>query len=480
MTSETTEIAGGNRRIIFLMHGGLIVVAAIYWIVLAGINAPFVYHPDEPDVMARAVRIAITGDLNPHWFHYPTLTIYLHAIVAKILQPFLGFQMERAASMVVQGAEPDVFPLYYAARFVTIGFSIGTLLLLLRLTSRLSTPLIASLAGLMFVGSPLVRQSAAYITLEMPVTSFVLASLASMVRFVDSAQDDTPKERYLWYAVVLGGLAAGTKYNGAAILFLVPVAMWAAGMGFRWSLQRLPAAVVLSIVVFIATTPYSVLDMKTFLDTEIGMAYDFVHYSTGHPGADEGISLFKAIGDIFVRHSILAVFALLAPFAARDRSIRKPILLVALVPLTFLAIIGMAKVYFERHLTPLTPALDCLAAASLWSAMRSSMASESRIQKTLGAIVPLAIAFTIAGASLFRTLSDTRNEIEVTDNRTLAYEWITANIPPNSSLLQDPLCLDDQPASFRGHCAQLRLCRSQRITVAKIRHTALQKLRSAF
>lgn len=430
----------GQRRIAFALYAALLLLAAIYWTAFARAGAPFIYHPDEPDVLGRAVRIAITGDFNPHWFHYPTLTIYLHAIAAKILQLFLGFQIETALPISVQGAEPDIFPLYFVARLVTVGFSIGTLLLLLRLTSRLSTPLIASLAGLTFIGSYLVRQNAAYITLEMPVTFFVLASLASMVRFVDSAQGGTPKERYLWYAVVLGGLAAGTKYNGAAILFLVPVAMWAAGMSFHWSLRRLPVAVLLSIAVFVATTPYSVLDMKTFLDTKIGMPYDFIHYSSRHAGADEGISLFKAIGDIFFQHSVLVVCALLAPLAARDRSIRKPLLLVGLVPLTFLGMISMAKVYFSRHLMLSLPALDCLAAVGLWSVIRSSITSDSRTQKALGAIVPLVIAFGIAGISLFRTFSGTWDEITVKDNRTLAYEWITENIPPGSRLLYEAYC----------------------------------------
>lgn len=274
----------------------------------------------------------------------------------------------------------------------------------------------------------------------MPMTFFVLASLASMIRFVDSAQGGTPKERYLWYAVVLGGLAAGTKYNGAAILFLVPPAMWMAGMSFRWSLRRLPLAVLLSIAVFVATTPYSLLDMKAFLDPTIGMPADFIHYSSGHPGADEGKSLFKAIGGIFFQHSVLTVCALLAPLAARDRSIRKPLLLVGLVPLIFLGIISMAKVYFSRHLMVLLPALDCLVAVGLWSVIRSSMASDSRIKKTLGAIVPLVIVFGIAGTSLFRTFSDMWDETKVKDNRTLAYEWITDNIPPGSRILYEAYC----------------------------------------
>src|ERR1041385_8451911 len=37
---------------------------------------PFHYHWDEPTIMNRAVRMG-GGDLNPHFFYYPSLLMYL-------------------------------------------------------------------------------------------------------------------------------------------------------------------------------------------------------------------------------------------------------------------------------------------------------------------------------------------------------------------------------------------------------------------
>lgn len=51
MRSETPEKVDSNRRTIFRIHGGLLLLAAMYWIVSAGINALFVYHPDEPHLV---------------------------------------------------------------------------------------------------------------------------------------------------------------------------------------------------------------------------------------------------------------------------------------------------------------------------------------------------------------------------------------------------------------------------------------------
>ena len=37
---------------------------------------------DEPEVMERAVRMMKTGDFNPHFFDYPSLYMYVQAVVA--------------------------------------------------------------------------------------------------------------------------------------------------------------------------------------------------------------------------------------------------------------------------------------------------------------------------------------------------------------------------------------------------------------
>src|SRR5688572_32749989 len=53
--------------------------AARLWFLDAGI--PHAVGIDEPQVVDRALRILRTGDWNPHIFDYPTLVIYVHALV---------------------------------------------------------------------------------------------------------------------------------------------------------------------------------------------------------------------------------------------------------------------------------------------------------------------------------------------------------------------------------------------------------------
>jgi hypothetical protein len=424
----------------FAAYAALLVFAAVYWGSYANINAPFIYHADEPDVISRAARIALTGDMNPHWFHYPSLIIYMHAGILKLLRFFLDAPLPLCLPLSVRGVNPEVFDIYHIARIATLCFSLGTLYLLLRLTSRMTSPVAASLAGLTFVGSNLVRDSAAYVTLEMPMTFFVTASLTQLVAFTDSEERGQCRERHLWYAVILGGLAAGCKYNGAAVLFAVPLAMWLVRKPLRWSLSRLPLAVLLSIAVFVGTTPYSILDFKSFLDPAIGMPYDFAHYASGHPGADQGISLLKAINSLLDQHSFLVLFALLSPLAARERTVRNPLALVGITSIIFLGLISAAKVYFPRHLLPSLPALSCLTAAGVWGAVGMGSPRSARRQITVRTVAPLIIVFLIAGWILFQRTRATCRQMRQPDNRTLAYEWITANVPAWSRILYEAYC----------------------------------------
>src|SRR3712207_984813 len=47
-------------------------------------SLPYVIHTDEPNIVDAGVRIVKSGNLNPQWFHYPALVIYIQAAVYKL------------------------------------------------------------------------------------------------------------------------------------------------------------------------------------------------------------------------------------------------------------------------------------------------------------------------------------------------------------------------------------------------------------
>ncbi len=117
---EPSKQAKGSR-VAICAHAALIVFACVFWGAFADIDAPFVYHPDEPDVVGRAVTMLVTGDLNPHWFHYPTLPIYLYAAVFKALGLFVDIPLELGVFVKVTAFEKIRHLLKPGFLFVIIG-----------------------------------------------------------------------------------------------------------------------------------------------------------------------------------------------------------------------------------------------------------------------------------------------------------------------------------------------------------------------
>ena len=84
-----------------------LVAAALlrFWALSQGIG--FNLGVDEPEVMERAVRIMKTGDLNPHFFDYPGLYMYVEAAVAVLR--FLAGAMQGKWSALAQAPTEDFY-----------------------------------------------------------------------------------------------------------------------------------------------------------------------------------------------------------------------------------------------------------------------------------------------------------------------------------------------------------------------------------
>ena len=109
-----------------------VAAAARLWFLNAGV--PHAVGIDEPQVVDRALRILHTGDWNPHVFDYPTLVIYLQAVVA-ILRFLWGALNGEWASL-------DAFSIaavYGAGRFVAAMIGVATVWLTYRIGTELST-----------------------------------------------------------------------------------------------------------------------------------------------------------------------------------------------------------------------------------------------------------------------------------------------------------------------------------------------------
>jgi hypothetical protein len=177
------------------------------------------------------------------------------------------------------------------------------------------------------------------------------------------------------------------------------------------------------------------LDLKTFLDPGIGMLYDFRHYATGHPGADEGMASVKLAKDLITQHSILIFCCFFIPLAIMKRDYSRSLLLVVFLLILFTVMVSSAKVYFSRNFLVAIPLADCVIATAVWSLAETG---KSRGKK-LSALI-IAIAFLIAGFTTSSAIRKTLLTQRRMDSRTAAYAWVMANIPENTRILYEAYC----------------------------------------
>src|SRR5262245_5828184 len=85
LASRAAEPAGlePSRRARLALFLTLLVLAAalVARVLRCSSGLPYLHEWDEPQTAGTALRIMKTGDYNPHFFNYGSLTIYLNLFV---------------------------------------------------------------------------------------------------------------------------------------------------------------------------------------------------------------------------------------------------------------------------------------------------------------------------------------------------------------------------------------------------------------
>jgi len=178
-----------------------------FWALSQGIG--FSLGVDEPEIMERAVRMMKTGDLNPHFFDYPSLYMYVQAVVA--VARFLFGAMDGRWASLAQAHTEDF---YLWGRAVTAILGTATVWIVYRIGMRWGGRTALLSAALLAVMPMHVRESH-YVLTDVPVTFLVMLTCLLSLR---------AHERATMAAFAVAGAAAGlagaTKYNGAVAVLM--------------------------------------------------------------------------------------------------------------------------------------------------------------------------------------------------------------------------------------------------------------------
>lgn len=390
---------------------------------------PYTYHPDEPAIVNRAVEMFRSGDLNPHWFHYPTLYTYLVAAAYSGLY-LLGLwgrgwvapgDMPAPQGLVMGGGMAEVPEQFLVARLVTMGLGILTVALAYRVARQLWGREPGSLAALFVAVSSLHVGNAQFATTDVPMAFFVTLSLAFCVRVV---------RRGGWQDYALAGLAAGlavsTKYNAGPILASLVVAhgLRAYPRLVDW---RLLLGLGASVLGFALGTPYAFLDVQTFWSD---LVFELRHYATGHHGSAGERTWWWIVRVLVRQEALLLPLGVLGAAAGGLRRSDRGTLPLSVFILLYYALLARQTVRFSRNLVVLMPALAVLGAGLVSLLARWLHGKRWAVPLRMGLTVVIAGSLVIPVARVVRR----DRLLAQQDVRTTAGEWVTAHIDPESRI----------------------------------------------
>lgn len=412
-----------------------------FWALPHGV--PFSVQVDEPEVMLRAVRMMKTGDLNPHFFDYPTFYMYLQAAVATAR--FLAGAMRGEWASLAQ-APPEAF--YVWGRAVTALMGTATVWILYRAGMRWDRRT-ALLAAVMFAVMPLHVRESHFVLTDVPVTFFVMLAFLLSLR----AQEQ-PTAAAFAFAGMAAGLAAGTKYNGA-VAVLVPLLCCAMTPAVRpsravailWTIAGMLGA-------FLVVAPYTLIDLPVFLNQFARLSAE---YRTVSPGQDPvWLTYLKHLRNALGWPGSAIVIAGLAlgGYRAIAGPARVKWILAILFPIVYFRFISNQNLVFGRYLLPLLPFLSLLGATAIVATVRGM--AGTRLSRPARNAIIIALTFLAIAPPAYTSIAFDANAARVWTTAQ-AYEWILREIPRGTRVTMESRQILLPDAYKATYLAQLRL-----------------------
>ncbi len=352
------------RNDYFLVIVSLLIVLAFllrYW--HAAIGLPYVYYWDEPQTASTALQMMKTGDLNPNFFSYGSLMIYLNLLVDKIYYLYLTIQDSESISLQDIKTRFDAGwhwtishpEFYFWNRVLTALLGTATVVVTYLLGKHIFNKWVGLIAAAFLATLPIHVDHSAMITTDVPVALFISCVVLFAVLFVK-----TERKRYFVSSLVFVGLAVATKYN-AGLSLLVPLVslLWVFLRRKNIELNYCILFCVVPALVFIIVMPYAILDINTFINDVLRTMR---HYSViGHKGNESApgwdhfsfqmINFYQNIG-------VIGVVLVLIGFVG---VVFRPLLALAvMLPVVYIFYMSGLKVNFHRNFIQVYPFIAIL------------------------------------------------------------------------------------------------------------------------
>ncbi len=316
------RVLGSSNR---LALGVILVLAAALRLVGVRYGLPYPFlNPDEANIVSRAWAIGHGHGLDPGWYDYPSLLMYVQApFEALVHAPSYGLARGVAVVLGLAGVA-------------------ATWWLGMRSYGRRAAIVGAATVAVATIHVAYSRMAVTDVALTLAVTCALALMLAG---------------RLEWAGLAVG-LAAATKYPGAVAVVPLVVAGWG-----EW--RRLARALALLISGFVVAAPFVVIHARTawhsishvnrlaragWLGFEHDPATPLAYFDR----------LWQGVGPVLV----LALVGLAIALWRR----RRADLVLAAFAIAYWLTLMPQRAHFDRYVLPLLPVLGVLAARIPWSA----------------------------------------------------------------------------------------------------------------
>ena len=423
------SIAGRWHRE-WLLLGFILLVALGLRLWGIGFGLPYEYHVDEVQYVRQAAAMGARG-LEPVWWNNPPFFKYI--LFAEYAGLFvLGKWLGWHSSAIEFGARHSLDPtwLYLLGRATSAVLGALTVLLAYWMGKVAYNRRVGLLSACFLAVSFIHVRDSHYAVNDIALTFWVAVAMLASLKIVQSGA-------VRWY--VVAGVAMGlfaTKYTaGFALLpvivghFLSPDVQLKRMAKLR--LGRLMVAPVVAGLAAVVGSPYFLLTPNKVIRD----VYEAL-YLAGRQGF-EGWQIDAAGGYFFYLKSLvwglgwaLLLLSMTAVMIALLRHTPQDVVLLSL-PVVMYAVMGWQQMYFARFILPIVPALLVMG-ASLLEKLVSSFTVGS---KWMGAAMSIGVLIVIAQPLVFSLRHDYL--LTQPDTRTLARQWIEANIPEGARIAVD-------------------------------------------
>lgn len=405
------------------------------------------FHWDEPTIMNRVIRMG-GGDLNPHFFYYPTLLMYVLLVTQGALYA-VGHVLHVYAS-------PDAFAVSYLtdstasyivgrALIATAG-SVSVFLAYLVGRRYLSRP--AGLIGaLLLAVSPVHIGSSHFVTNDVPMAFFALLACVMLWNVYTRGRGVD----YLTAGAVIG-LGVSTKYLPVVLLVSLALAhafrlknetgSWrSAARGLRW----LAAGGAAAAVAFAATSPYVLVDWRAAVHDYGVQSQLSSAAGCTDCGLNFGPYLTQTMGWAVGWAAYLLALVGLASLAwtRGERRLRSSLL--ASFPVMLFLMVGTQRQPWARWLVPVAPFACIAAGAVIWALVRRLVSAQPVVRSfpagtPAPAVVGLTALLTLA-AMAQPAIESARFDYSLltTDPRTQGAAWFESRVSDGTVLAVQPM-----------------------------------------